>query len=219
MNVFLIGNGGREHAIAQKLVESPLLSQLFVAPGNGGTANMAKTTNVSIPLNNPHAQLTFAQENEVALTIVGPEAPLVAGIVDHFQSADLHIFGPTQAAAQIEGSKAFAKEFMARHAIPTGLARAFTDFDEAMRYLRTLDTAPVVKASGLAAGKGVIITETLEEAAAVTRSMLLDGRFGSGLEHGCDRGKTLRSRGLCTCVLRRDEFQCHAPGSGPQASA
>ena len=157
MKLLLIGNGGREHAIAHKLVQSPRLTRLFVAPGNGGTEELPKTENVPIAADALDDLVAFAQANAIDLTIVGPEAPLVAGVVDRFQAAGLKIFGPTQAAAQIEGSKAFSKAFMQRHAIPTGQAESFTDFDAAMRYLRQLDTAPVVKASGLAAGKGVIV--------------------------------------------------------------
>lgn len=182
MNVLLIGSGGREHALAWKLTQSPRVDRLFVAPGNGGTARMAKTENVSIPADDLAALADFAATAGVDFTIVGPEAPLVDGIVDLFQAADLAIFGPTQAAAQLEGSKAFAKAFMQRHGIPTGRAEVFTDFDDATRYLRQLDAPPVIKASGLAAGKGVILPETMAEAAGVLQQILLERRFGQAGE-------------------------------------
>jgi len=182
MNVLLIGSGGREHALAWKLTQSPRVDRLFVAPGNGGTARMAKTENVPIPADDLAALADFAATAGVDFTIVGPEAPLVDGIVDLFQAADLAIFGPTQAAAQLEGSKAFAKAFMQRHGIPTGRAEVFTDFDDATRYLRQLDAPPVIKASGLAAGKGVILPETMAEAAGVLQQILLERRFGQAGE-------------------------------------
>jgi phosphoribosylamine--glycine ligase len=178
MNILLIGSGGREHAIARALVAAPRLQQLFVAPGNGGTALLPKTQNVAIKATDLAALVAFAQSAAIDLTIVGPEAPLAAGVVDRFQAAGLRIFGPTQAAAQIEGSKAFSKAFMQRHNIPTGAAASFTDFDDAMRYLRQLDTTPVVKASGLAAGKGVVLPPSREAAATTVASMMLDRRFG-----------------------------------------
>jgi len=179
MNVLLIGNGGREHALATQLVASPRLARLFVAPGNGGTARLPKTENVILDVMALDALVAFAQEKAIDLTVVGPETPLVAGVVDRFQAAGLKIFGPTQAAAQIEGSKAFSKLFMQRHNIPTGHAAIFDDFDEAMRYLRQLDRMPVIKASGLAAGKGVILPASREAAATVVSSMLLNHRFGA----------------------------------------
>ncbi len=178
MRVLLIGGGGREHALAWKLSQSPQVDRLWVAPGNGGTGTLPKTTNVAVEVGDLDGLVALAQREAIDLTLVGPEAPLVAGVVDRFQAAGLRIFGPTQAAAQLEGSKAFSKEFMVAHGIPTGQAAIFDDFDEAMRYLRGLDDAPVVKASGLAAGKGVILPATKTEAAAVVRSILLDGRFG-----------------------------------------
>ncbi len=178
MKILLIGGGGREHAIAHALIASPRLEQLYVAPGNGGTATLAKTENVDIAVTAFDELVAFAREHAVDLTVVGPEAPLVAGIVDRFRAAELPIFGPTQAAAQIEGSKAFSKAFMLRHNIPTGRAEAFDDFDEAMRYLRQLDFTPVIKASGLAAGKGVVLPPSREAAAAAVASMMLDHRFG-----------------------------------------
>lgn len=178
MRILIIGNGGREHAIAWKLSQSPRVSQLFVAPGNGGTSTVDKCQNVEIVVTAFAELRTFVEQEAIDLTVVGPEVPLVSGIVDEFQQAGLRIFGPTAAAARLEGSKAFTKEFLLRHNIPTGHAEIFADFDEAMRYLRQLDDAPVIKASGLAAGKGVILPETLEGAASVVRSMLLEDRFG-----------------------------------------
>ncbi len=178
MRVLVIGNGGREHALAWKFAQSPRVTQIWVAPGNGGSAALAKCENLPIAADDVTALRDFALENRVDLTVVGPEAPLVAGAVDHFQAAGLAVFGPSQAAAQIEGSKAFSKAFMQRHAIPTPQAVAFDDFDEATRYLRAFDGAPVIKASGLAAGKGVILPNTRTEAAAVLQTMLLEGQFG-----------------------------------------
>lgn len=179
MNVLLIGSGGREHAIARALLASPRLEQLHVAPGNGGTATLPKTQNVPIDATDLDALVAYARQEAIDLTVVGPEAPLTAGVVDRFVAAGLRIFGPTQAAAQIEGSKAFSKAFMLRHNIPTGRAESFTDFDDAMRYLRQLDKTPVIKASGLAAGKGVILPPSREAAAQVVAAMLLDHRFGA----------------------------------------
>jgi phosphoribosylamine---glycine ligase len=178
MKILLIGGGGREHAIAHALVASPQLEQLYVAPGNGGTAMVGKTENIATSATALDELVVFAREHAVELTVVGPEAPLVAGVVDRFRAAGLPIFGPTQAAAQIEGSKAFSKAFMLRHKIPTGRAEAFDDFDEAARYLRQLDFTPVIKASGLASGKGVVLPPSREAAAAAVASMMLDRRFG-----------------------------------------
>lgn len=178
MRVLLIGSGGREHALAWKLLQSPRLEQLYVAPGNGGTAGLDRTENIPVAATDVDGLLAFARENAIDLTVVGPEAPLVLGVVDRFQAAGLRIFGPTQAAAQLEGSKAFSKAFMVEHGIPTGQAAAFSDFDEAVRHLRQLDDVPVLKASGLAGGKGVILPDTMTAAAAVLQQMLIDGRFG-----------------------------------------
>lgn len=178
MRILIIGNGGREHALAWLLSQSPQVSTLYVAPGNGGTDTVPKTRNVPIGATDLDALRDFAQAEAIDLTVVGPEAPLVAGVVDLFAAAGLAIFGPSKAAAQLEGSKAFAKEFMQRHGIPTGRAAIFSDFDDAMRYLRDQDDVPVVKASGLAAGKGVILPDTMEGAAAAVQALLLDRRFG-----------------------------------------
>lgn len=178
MNILLIGSGGREHALAWKLAQSSRVQRIFVAPGNGGTATAEKCQNVPISADNLPELRQFAQENAVELTVAGPEAPLVAGVVDFFAAEGLPVFGPSQAAAQLEGSKAFSKEFMQRHRIPTGWARAFTNFDEAADFVRGLEALPVLKASGLAAGKGVLLPESWDEAVADLREMLVEGRFG-----------------------------------------
>ena len=178
MQILLIGGGGREHAIAWKLSQSAQVDRIWVAPGNGGTARLPKTENVALEVHELTALCDFAQQKAIDLTIVGPEAPLVDGIVDLFQAAGLKIFGPSQAAAQLEGSKAFAKQFMQRHGIATGQAAIFNDFDEAMRHLRQQDDTPVVKASGLAAGKGVLLPVNKIDAAAVIKSLLEERRFG-----------------------------------------
>lgn len=178
MKLLLIGSGGREHALAWKLAQSPRVEQIFVAPGNGGTATAAKCRNVPIADSDLAGLLAFAQQEAIDLTVVGPEAPLVAGIVDRFQAAGLPVFGPRQAAAQLEGSKAFSKAFMQAQGIPTGWARTFTDFETAADFVAGLDSLPVLKASGLAAGKGVVLPESRDEAVAVLREMLVDRRFG-----------------------------------------
>jgi phosphoribosylamine--glycine ligase len=182
VRILLIGNGGREHALAWRLSQSRQVTQIWVAPGNGGTQRMDKCENVPLGAGDLEALRDFAVQQQVDLTVVGPEAPLVEGVVDLFQAARVSVFGPVQAAAQIEGSKAFSKQFMQQAGIPTAQAGIFDDFDEATRYLRGLDEAPVIKASGLAAGKGVILPESKAEAAAVLQTMLLERRFGSAGE-------------------------------------
>ncbi len=182
MNILLIGNGGREHALAWKLSQSAQVDAIFVTPGNGGTAGLPKCTNIDLHMDQLGALRDFAVEHRIDLTVVGPEAPLVAGITDYFQEIGLTVFGPNRMAAQLEGSKAFSKEFMQRHAIPTGYAEIFDDFDLAVRSLRFLDDPPVVKASGLAAGKGVILPESMEEAAEALQELLLTHRFGAAGE-------------------------------------
>jgi phosphoribosylamine---glycine ligase len=182
MKLLLIGGGGREHALAWKLVQSPQVTRLFVSPGNGGTAGLPRTENVPLDVANSAALIDFARSQQIDLTVVGPEAPLVAGIVDHFQAAGLRIFGPTGAAAQLEGSKAFTKAFLARHNIPTGGTAIFHDYATAMAHLAHLPLPPVVKASGLAAGKGVIVPETHAEAEAALAAILRDRRFGAAGE-------------------------------------
>jgi len=178
MKVLIIGGGGREHALAWKAAQSPIVTQVFVAPGNAGTAAEPKTRNIDIPGEDLPALEAFAKRERVSLTIVGPEAPLVAGIVDKFQAAELRCFGPTQGAAQLEGSKAYTKEFLRRHRIPTAASRTFTQETFDAGYVEMHRTPIVVKASGLAAGKGVVIAETAAEAIATARSMFA-GQFGS----------------------------------------
>ncbi|MDT7526752.1 MULTISPECIES: phosphoribosylamine--glycine ligase [Pseudidiomarina] len=178
MKVLVIGGGGREHALAWKAAQCQGVEQVFVAPGNAGTAIETGIENVAIAADDIAALLAFAQQQQVALTIVGPEAPLVAGVVDSFTAAGLTIFGPTQAAAQLEGSKAFSKDFLARHQIPTAAYGTFTDVEAAQAYVRAQGTPIVIKADGLAAGKGVIIAQTLAEADAAIADMLAGNRFG-----------------------------------------
>lgn len=178
MNVLVIGGGGREHALAWKAAQSPLVETVFVAPGNAGTATELKLENVAIAADDINGLLAFAQQNNVELTIVGPEAPLVAGVVDTFNAAGLNIFGPTQGAAQLEGSKAFSKDFLARHQIPTAAYGTFTDVASAKAYVREQGTPIVIKADGLAAGKGVIIAENEAQADAAIDDMLAGNRFG-----------------------------------------
>lgn len=176
MKVLVIGSGGREHALAWKAAQSTQVETVFVAPGNAGTTLEPKLANVNVSGND--ALVRFAKENQVALTIVGPEAPLVDGVVDAFQDAGLTIFGPTAAAAQLEGSKAFTKDFLARHQIPTGSYQNFTEIEPALAYVRQQGAPIVVKADGLAAGKGVIVAMTLEEAEAAIEDMLAGNAFG-----------------------------------------
>ena len=178
MNILVIGNGGREHALAWKAAQSELADKVFVAPGNAGTALEAGLENVDINTSDNHALVAFAKDNNVELTIVGPEAPLVNGVVDAFTEAGLNCFGPSAGAAQLEGSKAFTKDFLARHKIPTADYGNFTDLDEALAYLQEKGAPIVVKADGLAAGKGVIVAETLEQAEAAVRDMLSGNAFG-----------------------------------------
>jgi len=178
MKVLIIGGGGREHALAWKAAQSPDVTQVFVAPGNAGTAQEPKLDNVPIGVEDINALLAFAQDNAINLTIVGPEAPLVIGLVNAFNKAGLRCFGPTQGAAQLEGSKAFTKDFLARHQIPTGSYGNFTNIDEALDYVRKQGAPIVIKADGLAAGKGVIVAMTLGEAENAVRDMLAGNAFG-----------------------------------------
>ncbi|MBL0636549.1 phosphoribosylamine--glycine ligase [Aeromonas dhakensis] len=178
MKVLIIGNGGREHALAWKAKQSPLVTRVFVAPGNAGTAHEGSIENVAISATDIPALLAFAKEQRIGLTIVGPEAPLVKGVVDAFRAEGLAIFGPTAAAAQLEGSKAFAKDFLARHAIPTSEYQNFTEVEPALAYLREKGAPIVIKADGLAAGKGVIVAMTLSEAEEAVRDMLSGNAFG-----------------------------------------
>ena len=179
MKILVIGSGGREHALAWKLAQSARISEVLVAPGNAGTATEAKCRNVAVPATDLDALLNLAETEGVALTVVGPEGPLVAGVVDRFRAAGQHIFGPTAAAAQLEGSKAFAKNFLARHGIPTAHYAVHTELDAALAHLRKVGAPIVVKADGLAAGKGVIVAMTLAEAEEAVRDMLAGNAFGT----------------------------------------
>lgn len=178
MKLLVIGSGGREHALAWKLAQDTRVEKVFVAPGNAGTELEPKLENIPIQINDIPALLTFAQKNDVYLTVVGPEIPLVAGIVDRFTEKNLRCFGPSQSAAQLEGSKAFTKDFLARHRIPTAAYGSFTDTESAIRYIKKQGAPIVVKADGLAAGKGVIIAHTEEEAIAAVQNMLAGNAFG-----------------------------------------
>ena len=178
MKVLIIGNGGREHALAWKAKQYPMVTRVFVAPGNAGTAHEGSIENVAIEATDIQGLLAFAKAQQIGLTIVGPEAPLVKGVVDAFRAEGLAIFGPTAAAAQLEGSKAFAKDFLARHAIPTAEYQNFTEVEPALAYLREKGAPIVIKADGLAAGKGVIVAMELEEAEAAVRDMLSGNAFG-----------------------------------------
>jgi phosphoribosylamine--glycine ligase len=182
LRILLVGNGGREHALAWKLVQSPMVSELFVCPGNGGTASLPKTVNVSnVSASSFPDLVAFAKENKVDLLIPGPEQPLVDGIVDYFaeHAPEIKAFGPSQKAAAMEGSKAFSKDFMKRWDIPTAKYENFNDYDEAKKYLDSISHRVVIKADGLAAGKGVLIPTNKEEAQAALKEIMLDKAFGS----------------------------------------
>ncbi len=178
MNILIIGNGGREHALAWKASQSPLADKVYVAPGNAGTALEPLLENVDIAATDIAGLVAFAKSNDIGLTIVGPEAPLVIGVVDAFRAAGLKIFGPTQEAAQLEGSKAFTKDFLARHNIPSADYQNFTEIEPALTYLRSKGAPIVIKADGLAAGKGVIVAMTLKEAEDAVHDMLAGNAFG-----------------------------------------
>lgn len=178
MNVLIIGGGGREHALAWKAAQSKKVDTVYVAPGNAGTALESGIENVDIAVEDIAALLSFAQDQDVGLTIVGPEVPLVMGIVDEFSVAGLKCFGPSKAAAELEGSKAYTKDFLARHNIPTGSYQAFTDIEKAELYIKQQGAPIVVKADGLAAGKGVILAQTEAEAITACRDMLSGNVFG-----------------------------------------
>ena len=177
MKVLVVGGGGREHALAWRLAQSPRVQVVYVAPGNGGTARDRRLRNV--PYASNEALAAFARAEGVAFTVVGPEAPLASGVVDVFRAAGLRIFGPTRAAAQLESSKDYAKAFMQRHGIPTAQYRTFTDAAAARAYVLARGAPIVIKADGLAAGKGVVVAQTLDEAIAAIDAMLLDNRLGS----------------------------------------
>lgn len=182
MKILIVGAGGREHALAWKAAQNPAVETVFVAPGNAGTATDPKLRNLAIDTMDFPALAEFAQDNAIALTIVGPEAPLVAGLVDYFAERDLPCFGPSKGAAQLEGSKAFTKDFLARHNIPSADYQSFTEVAPALAYLRAQGAPIVVKADGLAAGKGVIVAQTLAEAEAAVEDMLSGNAFGDA---GC----------------------------------
>ncbi len=178
MNILIIGSGGREHALAWKAAQSPLADNVFVAPGNAGTALEADVENLDVAADDIAGLLAVALEKAIDLTIVGPEAPLVTGVVDRFSAAGLKCFGPIRRAARLEGSKAFAKEFMQRHDIPTAASGSFSDLKEALEYLRKVGAPIVIKADGLAAGKGVVLAHDLDSAEAAVKQMLAGNRFG-----------------------------------------
>ncbi|MBS3955540.1 MAG: phosphoribosylamine--glycine ligase [Methylomicrobium sp.] len=178
MKVLIVGNGGREHALAWKAAQSPRVKKVFVAPGNAGTALEPQLENVAIAADNIPELLAFARQQGIDLTIVGPEVPLVNGIVDQFSAAGLNCFGPTAKSAQLEGSKRFSKDFMARHHIPTADYETFTDAENAIEYIKNKGAPIVVKADGLAAGKGVIVAQTEQEAISAVKDMLSGNAFG-----------------------------------------
>ena len=178
MKVLIIGNGGREHALAYRAALSPLAQKVFVAPGNPGTASEPKMENVNIGVDDIEGLVAFAKKEAIDLTIVGPEAPLVAGVTDAFEKEGLKIFGPSKAGAQLEGAKSFTKDFLKRHNIPTAAYEVFTKTDAAVEYIKAQGAPIVIKADGLAAGKGVLILPTLEEAKKELGEML-NGMFGA----------------------------------------
>jgi phosphoribosylamine--glycine ligase len=178
MKVLIVGSGGREHALAWKCAQSPDVEEVLVAPGNAGTAIEPRLRNVPVGAEDIDGLLELARAETIGLTIIGPEVPLVAGIVDRFQENDLPCFGPTAAAAQLEGSKSFTKDFLKRHEIPTADYRNFAQLEPALEYIREQGAPIVIKADGLAAGKGVIVAMTLEEAEAAATDMLSGGAFG-----------------------------------------
>jgi phosphoribosylamine--glycine ligase len=178
MKILVIGSGGREHALAWKAAQSSKVEKVFVAPGNAGTSGEAKLENISLDVMDFDGLASFAEQQDIGLTIVGPENPLVDGIVDFFADRGLKCFGPSKAAAQLEGSKTFTKEFLARYDIPTAAYGSFSDLDPAVNFIRDMGVPLVIKADGLAAGKGVVIANTFEEAIETTRDMLSGNAFG-----------------------------------------
>ncbi len=182
-NILIIGSGGREHALAWKVAQSSLVAHVFVAPGNGGTAQEPKTQNVDIAAIDIDKLIDFAQTNKINLTIVGPEAPLAAGIVDKFKQHGLHIFGPTQYTAQLESSKIFAKEFMKRHNIPTATYHKFNTIENAQAYIQKHNQPCVIKADGLAAGKGVFVCNMQEEALTAIDAIMIQKKYGDAGTH------------------------------------
>ncbi len=179
MKILIVGSGGREHALAWKVKQSPKVEKVFVAPGNAGTALESGIENVAIAATDILGLLNFAKQEQVDLTIVGPEVPLTMGIVDSFQKAGLKCFGPTAEAAQLEGSKSFCKDFMVRHNIPTAKYQSFSDQQQAIAYIKTQGAPIVVKADGLAAGKGVVVAQTEQEAITAVADMLSGNVFGA----------------------------------------
>jgi len=179
MKILVVGGGGREHALAWKAAQSPLADRVYVAPGNAGTALEPGVENVDIAAEDIHGLADFAETNAIGLTIVGPEAPLVAGITDLFAQRHLKCFGPSKQAAQLEGSKAFSKDFLARHRIPTASYGNFSELEPALEYIRQQGAPIVVKADGLAAGKGVVVAQSVDEAERAARDMLQAGAFGA----------------------------------------
>ena len=178
MKILVIGSGGREHALAWKLAQSPRVTEVIVAPGNAGTATEPKCRNANVAVDSIDGLLALARNAKIDVTVVGPEIPLVAGVVDRFREAGLRVFGPTAAAAQLEGSKAYAKDFLARHGIPTAFYSVFTEVEPALAYVQEKGAPLVVKADGLAAGKGVIVAMTLQEAEDAVTDMLSGNAFG-----------------------------------------
>ena len=178
MKVLVIGGGGREHALAWKLAQSPRVAEVFVAPGNAGTALENNVTNIDLSVSDLDGLVRFAESKAIDYTVVGPEAPLVGGLVDRFEAKGLRCFGPNADCAQLEGSKAFTKEFLNRHNIPTAAYGTFTDVDQALAYLDDVGAPIVIKADGLAAGKGVILAKTLDEAKSAVKDMLQGNQFG-----------------------------------------
>ncbi len=179
MKVLIIGGGGREHALAWKAAQSPQVSEVFVAPGNAGTEGEDKVRNLPIAAENIPRLLRFASENKIELTIVGPEAPLAEGVVDSFREHGLRIFGPTRAAAQLEASKSYTKDFLARYNIASGAYQSFTELQPALEYIRAQGAPIVIKADGLAAGKGVVLAETVADAERAATEMLGEDSFGA----------------------------------------
>ena len=205
MNVLVVGGGGREHALSWKIAQDSSVDTVFVAPGNAGTALDDKLENVAIDVLDFEQLAAFAKEKNVSLTVIGPEAPLVEGIVDYFEDQGLACFGPSKDAAQLEGSKAFTKDFLARQNIPTAAYQNFTDESEALAYLKKVGAPIVIKADGLAAGKGVIVAMTLEEAEAAVTDMLSGNAFG---EAGC--------RVVIEEFLEGEEARLHCNGNKPR---
>lgn len=201
MNILVIGGGGREHALAWKIKESPQCEKLYIAPGNAGTAEVGE--NVAIGVMEIDKQVAFAKEKQIDLVVVTPDDPLAAGAVDRFNAEGIRTFGPTKAAAEIEASKAFAKNLMREAGIPTAQFRTFTNYDEAASYMMQVELPVVIKASGLALGKGVVVAKTHEEAESALEAFMLDATFG-------DAGKTV----VIEEYLEGPEISVHALANG-----